>query len=833
MDFWHTFPVSRLGIPSLRTSDGPNGVRGTRIFNGVPAACFPCSTALGATFDQDLLRSVGRLLGQEAKAKGVHILLGPTVNIQRAPIGGRGFESFSEDPFLSGTLCGEYCNGVQEEDIITTPKHFVCNDQEHERMAVNSIVTDRALREIYLMPFMLGIKNAKPAAIMTAYNKVNGIHASENSILYDILRKEWKWEGLVMSDWYVGGPKGYRDSLFLTQLRFGTYSTPDAINVGLDLEMPGPTRWRGESLPHAVTSNKVKPQLLDERVRAVLKTVKLSAKSRIPENAPEGKLNRHEDHMFLRRTAAESIVLLKNEHHILPLDNTKPVAIIGPNAKMTAYSGGGSASLSPYYTVTLFKGMTAQAESTVHYALGAYGHKELPLLGTQLQTSDGNPGFWFRVFNKPSSDPDRKLYEEQRLTHSYMLLFDHKIPNFEGSLYYIDVDGILVPEEDGLYDLGLTVEGTARLFIDGELLVDNASKQRPGTAFFGNGTAEEIATVDLKAGTAYAIRVEFGTAPTSTLQKPGVVSFGPGGLRIGGCRHIHPEAAISEAVELASQIDQVVLFAGLNGDWETEGSDRPDMDSPPYVDRLIDQVLAVNPKAVIVLQSGTPVAMPWADNAAAILQAWYGGNETGNAIADVIYGEVNPSGKLPITFPRHLSQNPAFLNYRSERGRVLYGEDVYVGYRYYEKLSLQPLFPFGHGLSYTTFRFSDLEISVAKATSAPSSSEALIIATCTIENTGNREGAEVVQVYIQQQTPSIARPMKELKGFSKVLLQPGEKQVVQVNMERKYACSFWDEDRDMWILEKGKYKVLVGKSSQAGFLEGEFTVTETGWWNGL
>ena len=214
MDFWHTFPVSRLNVPSLRTSDGPNGVRGTRIFNGVPAACFPCSTALGATFDQDLLRSVGRLLGQEAKAKGVHILLGPTVNIQRAPIGGRGFESFSEDPFLSGTLCGEYCNGVQEEDIITTPKHFVCNDQEHERMAVNSIVTDRALREIYLMPFMLGIKNARPAAIMTAYNKVNGIHASENSILYDILRKEWKWEGLVMSDWYVGRPNGNRDTSF-------------------------------------------------------------------------------------------------------------------------------------------------------------------------------------------------------------------------------------------------------------------------------------------------------------------------------------------------------------------------------------------------------------------------------------------------------------------------------------------------------------------------------------------------------------------------------------------------------------------------------------------
>lgn len=619
----------------------------------------------------------------------------------------------------------------------------------------------------------------------------------------------------------------------LTKLRFGTYSTPDAINAGLDLEMPGPTRWRGESLPHAVTSNKIKPHILDERVRAILKTVKLSAKSGIPQNAPEGKLDRHKDRVLLRRTAAESIVLLKNQHQILPLDKAKPIAVIGPNAKHTAYSGGGSASLLPYYTVTPHDGIAAQSESEVHYALGAYGHKELPLLGSRLQTYDGKPGFMFRVYDKPVTDSDRKLYEEQHLTHSYMLLFDHKIPNFEGALYYIDVEGILVPDGDGLYELGLTVEGTARLFIDGELLVDNATQQRPGTAFFGNGTAEESALVELKAGKAYAIRVEFGTAPTSTLQKPGTVSFGPGGLRIGGCKRIDAEAAISEAVQLASQVDQVVLFAGLNGDWESEGSDRPDMDSPPYIDRLIDKVLAVNPRAVIVLQSGTPVAMPWAGSASAILQAWYGGNETGNAIADVIYGGVNPCGKLPLSFPRHLSQNPAFLNYRSERGRVLYGEDVYVGYRYYEKLSIQPLFPFGHGLSYTTFLFSDLEVFVSKADSTPASSEALVTARCTLQNTGHREGAEVVQVYIQHRKPSISRPFKELKGFKKVFLQPGEKRRVQIDMERKYACSFWDEDREMWIMEKGDYNVLVGRSSQAGFLEDDFEVKETGWWMGL
>ena len=538
--------------------------------------------------------------------------------------------------------------------------------------------------------------------------------------------------------------------------------------------MPGPTRWRGEALPHAVTANKIQPHVLDKRVGAVLETVKLCAKSGIPGNAPEGKLNRHKDHLFLRRTAAESIVLLKNEHHILPLDKRKPIAIIGPNARMTAYSGGGSASLSPYYLVTPFDGVRRQSKSDVHYALGAYGHKELPLLGQYLQTRDGTPGFMFRVYDKPANDPDRKLYEELHLTHSYMLLFDHKVPDFVGSLYYIDVEGMFIPDEDGLYDLGLTVEGTARLFVDNRLTVDNATEQRPGTAFFGNGTVEEIAQIYLKAGNSYAIRVEFGTAPTSTLQRPGTVAFGPGGLRIGGCKSIDAEAAITEAVDLASRIDQVIIFAGLNGDWESEGSDRPDMDSPPYIDRLIDRVLAVNRKAVIVLQSGTPVAMPWADHAHAILQAWYGGNETGNAIADVIWGEVNPSGKLPITFPRQLSQNPAFLSFRSERGRVLYGEDVYVGYRYYDKLSLQPLFPFGHGLSYTTFCFSDLEITMTEAKLQSSTYEESIFVSCVVENTGHRDGAEVIQVYVQQQKPSIMRPVKELKGFKKLALRSGE-----------------------------------------------------------
>ncbi|KAL2055079.1 hypothetical protein ABVK25_004417 [Lepraria finkii] len=803
-DFWHTNSIPRLGVPSIRASDGPNGVRGIQFFNGTPAACLPCGTALGATFDTDLINSTGRLLGQEAKAKGASILLGPTINIQRAPLGGRGFESFSEDPFLSGTLAGEYCKGVQEEDIMTTPKHLVCNDQEHERLAVNSIVTDRALREIYLMPFMLAIKAAKPAAVMTAYNKVNGTHAAENSTIIDILRKEWGWEGLLMSDWY------------------GTYSTSKAIKAGLDLEMPGPTKWRGAALPHAVTSNKIRPHVLDARVRAVLNAVKLACQSGIPEDAEERELNRPEDQKFIRRVAAESIVLLKNENNVLPFDKNKTVAVIGPNAKVATFSGGGSASLLPYYAVTPFDGMTNQCD--VRFSQGAYSHKELPLLGLALRTSEGKVGFDFRAYDKPVGDPDRTFLDRLHLTNSYMFVMDYKVPNYNSPLYYVDVEGTFTPEEDGLYDFGLTVQGTGKLFIDGELIVENVHNQKPGTAFFGAGTIEEIGSIKLVKGKPYKLTVEFGTAPTAKSSDRATVSFGSGGLRVGGCRRLDPKQAIKDAVKLASQVHQVVIFAGLNSDWESEGSDRPHMDLPPYSDELKSQGLEANPKAAIVLQSGTPVTMHWADKASALVQAWYGGNETGNAIADVLFGNVNPSGKLPLSFPVRIEDNPAFLNYRSERGRVLYGEDIYVGYRFYEKLKRPTLFPFGHGLSYTSFELSDLEVSATALK---------ISVKLAVANTGSRAGAEVIQVYVNARSPSINRAVKELKGFKKVYLEAGEKSEVEIEVDKKYATSFWDEGRDAWIVEKGEYQVLAGTSSQGSFLEGSFEVEETWWWNGL
>ncbi|KAJ5146247.1 uncharacterized protein N7515_000811 [Penicillium bovifimosum] len=815
-DFWHTASIPRLNIPALRMSDGPNGVRGTRFFNGIPAACFPCATALGATWDTELLSEVGSLMGEEAIAKGTHIVLGPTINTQRSPLGGRGFESFSEDGVLSGTLAGYFCKSMQDKGVAATLKHFVCNDQEHERLAVNSIVTDRALREIYLLPFQLAMRICRSKCVMTAYNKVNGIHVSENkAIIDDILRKEWGWEGVVMSDW------------------FGTYSVSDAVIAGLDIEMPGKTRWRGEALAHAVSSNKVAQYQLDERVRNVLNLVNWVEPLGIPEGAPEKALNRPEDQALMRRAAAESVVLMKNEDNILPLKKDSSLLVIGPNAKISAYSGGGSASLAPYYTVTPFDGVSAKSEGEVQFSQGVYSHKDLPLLGPLMKTADGKPGFIFKVYNEhPDSSEDRQVVDELHLLESSGFLMDYVNPKIKSNTYYVDMEGTYTPEESGVYDFGVTVVGTGRLLIDDEIVVDNTKNQKQGSAFFGTATIEEKGTKELTAGQTYKVLFQFGSAPTSDLDTRGIVAFGPGGFRFGASRRVSQEELISKAVEQAKTASQVVIFAGLTLEWETEGHDRQNMHLPPGSDDLISRVLDVNPNAVVVIQSGTPVTMPWVHKAKSLVQAWFGGNELGNGIADVLYGDVNPSAKLPLTFPVRLQDNPSYLNFRSERGRVLYGEDIYVGYRYYEKSDVAPAFAFGHGLSYTSFERTDLHVDTVPEQAKYAESGEPVTVSVTVANTGEVAGAEIVQMWVLPPMTDVGRPVRELKAFKKVFLQPGERKTVELVVEKKLATSWWDEEREQWISEKGLYKVLVTGTGDEE-LRGEFEVGRTRFWLGL
>ncbi|KAK9481563.1 glycoside hydrolase superfamily [Lipomyces starkeyi] len=809
IDLWHTYAVSRLGVPSLRLSDGPNGVRGTRFFNGVPAACFPCGTALGATWNTPLLTDAGVLMGVEGKAKGAHVILGPTVNMQRSPLGGRAFESFSEDPTLSGISAGAIINGIQSENLVATIKHFVGNDQEHECHAVNAIISQRALREIYLLPFQIAIKESQPGAIMTAYNKVNGTHVSENPyFLEEILRRDWAWKGLIMSDW------------------FGVYSTADPVNAGLDLEMPGPTGFRGDLIQRSLNANTVTQHALDERVRNVLKLVNKAAASSIPEFATETTNNTPKTSALLRQLAAESTVVLKNESSVLPLSKDKITAVIGPNAKIATFCGGGSASLLPYYAVSPFEGIKAKVTKTLTYVEGCAAHKMTPTIGPLCKTPSGKPGVIFRAYLEPPSVSSRNVVDEIELRDTNMILMDYSHPVLDDKpVFYADVIGHYTPDASGVYEFGVTVYGTAKLYVDGKLVVDNETVQRQGGAFFNNGTIEEIGKLDLEAGTTYEVKVEFGSSSTCKLETA-IMDLPGGGLRIGVAKTLEPEAEIRKAVEAAKLADQVILTVGLSGDWESEGYDRTNMKLPGATDSLVDAVLHANPNTVVVLQSGTPVEMPWISKAKAIVEAWYGGNETGNAIADILFGDVNPSGRLPLSFPVKVQDNPAYLNYRSERGRTLYGEDIYIGYRYYEAVEKDVLFPFGHGLSYSTFEFSDLAVKVDPE------SGTLTVKT-NVTNVSGPAGSEVVQVYIHQHNPSIGRPRKELKGFSKVAVAAGESKTVEIVLEIKRATSFWDERENSWISEKDIYDVLVGASSADIKLSAKFETEKTIWWNGL
>ena len=747
-------------------------------------------------------------MGEEARAKNAHAILGPTINMQRSPLGGRGFESIGEDPFLAGLGAAALIRGIQSTGVQATIKHFLCNDQEDRRMGVQSIVTERALREIYALPFQLTVRDAQPGAFMTAYNGINGTFVSENPKYLDaMLRKEWGWDGLIMSDW------------------FGVYSTNDAVKAGLDLEMPGPTKFRGEALKFNASTGKPFHHIIDARAREVLKFVKKCAGANVKEGGPETTRNTPETAAFLRKIGDESIVLLKNENSLLPLKKEKKTLVIGPNAKTATYHGGGSASLPSYYAVTPYEGISEKLGSKPTYTVGAYTHRFLPILGNQTTQPDGKPGMTWKVYNEAPDAPMRNLIDELDFTKTEMHLVDYYNSKL-ADVWYADLEGDITVDEDQTYEFGVVVCGTAKLYVNDKLVVDNATKQYPGDAFFGAATREERGTIDFKKGEKYHIKLQFTSAPTFTLKLDTFVP-GHGSLRVGGCKVINDQEEIARSVQLAKEHDQVIVCAGLNGDWETEGTDRASMKLPGCLDQLIAEVTAANPNTAVVMQTGTPEEMPWLEKSPAVIQAWYGGNETGNCIADVLFGDYNPSGKLSLSFPKRLQDVPSFLNFRTEAGRTLYGEDVYVGYRYYEFADREVNFPFGHGLSYTTFSFSDLSVK---------QSDGKITTNLKIKNTGSLKGAEVAQLYVSpKQAARINRPVKELKGFAKVELEAGETKTVTIEELEKYAAAYFDEERDQWCVEKGEYEVIVSNSSAVTeeALRGSFTVSKSYWWSGI
>lgn len=794
--FWLTTAVEQKGVPALKVSDGPNGARGDAFAGGsATSACFPVGIALASTWNTALVEQIGGALAEETRSKGARVLLAPTVNIHRSPLNGRNFECYSEDPYLSARLAVAYINGLQGKGVGATVKHFVCNDSEFERNTISSEVDERALREIYLPPFEAAVREAKTWAVMSAYNKINGVYADENApLLLDILRGEWGFDGVVMSDW------------------FGTKSTVDAANNGLDLEMPGPAAFRGAKLLEAVERGEVRPEAIDESARRVLRLLLRAGSFADPAIPPEQAIDRPEHRALIRRAAAEAIVLLKNDGGLLPLDPARlsTVAVIGPNAKTAQIMGGGSAQVNAHYAVSPFDGIAARAGEQVElsYELGCTNHKLTP----RLDARQVQGGFVARYYANADLAGD-VVYEEPAGAEKAWM--GQPLPGVSSRSFSARIEGTFTPSETGAHTFGLASGGLSRLFVNGQPLVDNWTHQTRGGTYFGMGSNEETATVELVAGQPAQLRVEYSTQGAAGMMA----------VRLG---HLPPLApnALERAATLAAQADAALVFVGLSGDWESEGFDRPDMELPGEQVALIERVAAANPRTVVVLQSGAPVRMPWLPKVAAVVEAWYGGQETGNAIADVLFGDVPASGKLTQTFPQRLEDNPAFVNYPGENGRVRYGEGIFVGYRFYEKKDVAPLFPFGYGLSYTTFSYGDLRLSAD--TLAPDGS---IEASIDVTNTGQRAGQEVAQLYVRDVQSHLARPHKELKGFAKLDLAPGETKTARFTLDRR-ALAYWDDGHRAWVAEAGEFEALAGASSADIRARAAFSLTQTARFDG-
>jgi beta-glucosidase len=752
--------------------------------------------------------------------------------MQRSPLGGRGFESFAEDPHLSGKLAAAMIVGCEQDGsgVISTVKHFVGNDQEHERRAVDCLITPRALREVYLRPFQIVARDARPGALMTSYNKINGKHVADNwELLEGIVRKEWQWQPLIMSDWY------------------GTYTTIDSMIAGVDLEMPGVSRYRGKYIESAVQARLIKQSSIDARSRNVLNFVKRASQAKV--SPFEKGRDYPEDRKFNRTLCSNSIVLLKNEENILPLPKTtRKIALIGSHMKYPQICGGGSAALLPYYSVSLYDAISEVLSKDVEitYEVGAYAHNMLPVMDRMLS------GAVMHFYNEPPTVTNRKLLGTEPVTSTAFQLMDYnEIPELNRALFWTSLVGEFTPDVSGTWDFGLSVFGTANLYIDDELVIDNTSEQTRGTSFFGKGTVQVTGSKVVAKDQKYKLRIEFGSANTTTMETIGMVNFGGGAAHLGACLRMDAKQMIEDAVQAAANSDYTIICTGLSGEWESEGFDRPHMDLPPGVDEMIKRVLVVTQgRAIIVNQSGTPVTMPWANEASCIVQAWYGGNETGHGIADVLFGDVNPCAKLPLSWPVHVSHNAAYLSFASVGGRVLYSEDVYVGYKFYEATGREVLFPFGlvyhlflplsdlfllsrrfssHGLSYTTFELISSNITITTEIFDP---EQPSIVELRLKNTGQRPGAQIVQLYISASNSPTPRPIKELHGFEKVFLEPGEEKTVNMTVD-KYATSFWDENESMWKSEEGDYEVLVGTSSVDILGKAVLKVPKTRYWLGL
>ena len=769
-DSFYIRAIPRLHLPAIKMSDGPLGVRNYGL-----ATAYPAGIALAATWDTDVVHRVGESIGREARGRGVHIMLGPGVNIYRAPMAGRDFEYYGEDPFLASRMAVAWIEGVQRQGVMATVKHFAANNQEYDRHNVSSDVDERTLREIYLPAFEAAVREAHVGAIMDSYNPLNGVHATENAHLnIDIAKKDWGFQGLIMSDWDA------------------TYDGVAAANGGLDLEMPSGKFMNRATLLPAVRDGRVSEPTIDDKVRRILREeIRFGFLDREQQDLSIPNWNQ-QARAIAAQAAQESMVLLKNDGPLLPLQvkKVRKIAVIGPDAHPAVTQGGGSAHVNPITSVSFLQGIGNYVgnRAQVYYSPGEPDLRAA-LSETQFSNGAGEAGFKGEYFNNADLEGTPALTRTDRR-------IDFRWPNSYApdapEDFSVRWTGSFHAAEGGEYRAWLQGEHLFRLYVDNKLVVDRWS---------GGETTHQksvVAPLTLPSGD-HNIRLEEHSTRRGWLSADNPsIAFA-----------LLPVADIvpAEAVKQAAAADVAIVCVGFDRYSESEGFDRT-FALPGFQDDLIRGIAAANKNTVVVLTAGGSVDMTrWLDRVPALIHAWYPGQEGGSVLAKILFGDVSPSGRLPATLERRWEDNPVHDSYYPQSDKQLkYSEGVFVGYRGYERSGVKPLFPFGFGLSYTTFRYSNLAI-----TPASMSGDGPVEVSFEVTNTGGREGADVAQVYVGDTHSHVPRPMKELKGFARVELKPGQTRRVTVKLDRR-SLSYYDVPRRQWTAEPGSFDVLVGRS---------------------
>jgi beta-glucosidase len=717
---------------------------------------FPCGAALGATWDVDLVERVAAALATETRAKGAQVLLGPTINLQRTPLGGRHFECFSEDPHLTASLASAYVRGLQGGGVAACVKHLVANDQEEDRFEISSELDERTLREVSLLPFEHALRGAGAWSTMAAYNRLHGTHCSANErLLTTILRDEWGWDGVVISDW------------------FAVHTTAESANAGLDLEMPGPPLHWGSQLAAAVGAGDVAREVIEaKRARLSLLAHRAGADATVPGDEVAG--GGAEEVAVAREAAAASLVLLRNEGDVLPLPvSTTRIAVIGPNGDREVIQGGGSARVTPTDVATIADGLRERLGDGVVVEPGVTASRGTPALqGADLQRSDGTVGVDVEIVGADGSVRSRLRPRDFRV----VFLDD---PSSDGRVdaWSARATASFTPRASGPHRFKIKSNGEAHLTIDGAPAGDS---------------------VDLVAGQPVALElVARNDDPQMRLAAE--------------LRCAPPEApdAFDRAVVAAAAAEVAVVVVGLDNDWETEGRDRTSLALPGRQVELIEAVAAVQPATVVAVVAGSPVDLSWAASVPGLLWCWLPGQEGGRAVADVLFGDADPGGRLPCTFPVSLADTPALLDTPPDPGVLRYQEGVFAGHRWYDVREIEPAFPFGFGLGYTAFVLDRPELSATTIAAGGT-----VDVTVHVHNTGTRAGSTVAQVYVGDPEASVRRPVRELRAFAKAHAGPSEAVDLSFELGMR-ALAFWGPREDAWVAEPGEYLVWVGTSSRA------------------